>query len=164
LTKGPGLIFNPIEKNRLLDIIRSEFIKSDSVKIASAFYSPGVLNILIASFEQFINKGGRLKILLSTMGNITKPEYLSHLSRNVPGVEVKVFHPQGFSYDQAPPNFHPKIWLFQHQNQMGSMIIGSSNFTEAGFTRNVEWNYYSTGEVNLPFFACKPISIRFGDV
>jgi len=156
LTKGPGLIFNPIEKNRLLDIIRSEFIKSDSVKIASAFYSPGVLNILIASFEQFINKGGRLKILLSTMGNITKPEYLSHLSRNVPGVEVKVFHPQGFSYDQAPPNFHPKIWLFQHQNQMGSMIIGSSNFTEAGFTRNVEWNYYSTGEVNLPFLPASP--------
>ncbi|MGD9975722.1 MAG: hypothetical protein AB7S77_21905 [Desulfatirhabdiaceae bacterium] len=31
------------------------------------------------------------------------------------------------------------------------MLIGSSNFTEAGFMRNIEWNYFTPGEINLAF-------------
>ena len=31
------------------------------------------------------------------------------------------------------------------------IFIGSSNFTDAGFRRNIEWNYFSSGEINLPF-------------
>ncbi|MGD9971600.1 MAG: hypothetical protein AB7S77_00910 [Desulfatirhabdiaceae bacterium] len=31
------------------------------------------------------------------------------------------------------------------------MLISSSNFTAAGFMRNIEWNYFSPGEINLAF-------------
>jgi superfamily II DNA or RNA helicase/predicted house-cleaning noncanonical NTP pyrophosphatase (MazG superfamily)/HKD family nuclease len=152
----PTIVFNPNEKNYLLEIIKQEFKRSYAVNIASAFYSPGAINLLLSDFENFIEDGGQISILLSTMGNINRPEYLEHLSCVVPGIQTKIFHPKNIPFDQNPPNFHLKIWLFHHFEQGGSVIIGSSNFTKPGFLHNHEWNYYSGGEINLPFKSKSP--------
>jgi len=147
----PVLIFNPDQQKRLIDIIRGEFARSQSVWIASAFYSPGITNLLMADMENFLRKNGSLRILLSTMGNIVRPEYFTHLKTFLPNSDLKVFHPPEIPFDQDPPAFHVKAFLFRHAGGDGSILIGSSNFTEAGFTRNIEWNYFSPREVNLPF-------------
>ena len=89
--------------------------------------------------------------LSETMGNITRPEYFTHIEKHIPGMSLKVFHPPGIPFDQAPPNFHVKAWLFLHRDGKGSLITGSSNFTESGLTKNFEWNYFSSHEINLPF-------------
>jgi len=151
IQKFPALFFNPIQKNRLIDLIKSELAQSKETWIASAFYTPGVSNLLLSDFNQFIESGGELKMLLSTMGNITSPEHFVHLQTYVPKLNLKIFHPPWIPFDKAPPNFHLKSYLFRHRNGAGAMVIGSSNFTEAGFTKNIEWNYYSSGEINLPF-------------
>lgn len=85
------------------------------------------------------------------MGNITRPDYFAHLKKFVPKLNLKIYHPPEIPFDKAPPNFHLKSYLFRHRNGKGAMIIGSSNFMEAGLTKNIEWNYYSSGEINLPF-------------
>ena len=90
------------------------------------------------------------------MGNINRPDYLLHLQKFVEGIKVRVFHPPGIPFERNPPNFHAKAYLFERSDKNGSIIIGSSNFTDAGFSSNVEWNYYSCSEVNLAFSKVSP--------
>ena len=152
----PLLFFNPTHKTRLIDLVKTELVQSEKTWIASAFYTPGVSNLLLSDFNQFIENGGELKILLSTMGNITRPEDFAHLQTYVPKLKLKIYHPPEIPFDKTPPNFHLKTYLFQHRSGEGAMLIGSSNFTEAGFTKNIEWNYYTSGEINLPFDGKSP--------
>ena len=149
--KQPAMVFNPTQQKELLWIIRSELKLSRCVRIASAFYSPGATNLIMAELIHFLEAGGDLKVILSTMGNITKPLYFSHLKDNLPEAGLRVFHPPEIPLEQPPPDFHVKTWLFEHHNGQGAFIIGSSNLTRKGLTQNIEWNYYSAGEVNLTF-------------
>lgn len=146
----PRLFISPDQEHSLPGLIKSELARSNAAWFVSAFYSPGITNLLISDFEHFIEKGGILKILLSTMGNIIKPEYFTHLQAFLPQAGLRVFQPPGISFDQDPPNFHVKAYLFRHIDGTGAMLIGSSNFSEAGFLKNIEWNYFSPGEVNIP--------------
>jgi len=159
----PTILFSPSRENRLIDLINSELSRSDAAWIASAFYSPGITNLLISPFEKFIKSGGSLNILLSTFGNIVRPEYFTHLKQYVQGVNLKVFHPPGLPFEQNPPNFHVKTYLFRHRCGTGAMLIGSSNFSEAGFTKNIEWNYFSQGEINLPFDGASPFAAALNE-
>lgn len=152
----PVMFFGPGHEHCLIDLLNKELEQSESACIASAFYTPGITNLLVSSFERFIDLGGNLRILLTTMGNITRPEYFSHLREFIPGAKIKVFHPKGIPFEKSPPEFHVKVYLFFRRNGYGSMLIGSSNFTEAGFTRNIEWNYFTPGEINLPFDDVSP--------
>ncbi|WP_084301587.1 DEAD/DEAH box helicase family protein [Desulfonatronovibrio hydrogenovorans] len=147
----PGFIFSHLDADQLIHRFRSELEKSDEAWIATAFCTPGITNILTSDFERFIQRGGSLKVILSTMGCVIRPEYLSHMRDFVPGLDLKVFHPHDHPYDKEPDrNFHVKAYIFRHRNGKGSVIIGSSNLTTAGFSNNIEWNYYSSGEINIP--------------
>jgi HKD family nuclease len=152
----PKMFVAPVQDDDLINLIKSELNQSDKAWIASAFYSPGITNLLLPCFDKFIGNDGKLWILLSTMGNSTPPEYFRHLREFAPLVNFRIFHPPEVGFDKSPPNFHVKAYLFHRRNGMGTMLIGSSNFTEAGFFRNVEWNYFSQGEVNLPFDGPSP--------
>lgn len=145
----PCLIFNPKDSKKLIKTLHSELEISVEVRIASAFYSPGQSNLLITELDRFLRKGGQLKAIFSTMGHITHPEHLSHFQKHLPKSELRIFHPPEIPFDQTPPNFHVKTWLFRHGDGSGAMLIGSSNFTQAGFHRNVEWNYFTPLEINL---------------
>ncbi len=147
----PSLLFAPYQAGETVDLIRNEIAISRNVWIASAFYSPGVINLFINSFARFIDNGGQLKVLTSTMGNVNQPGYLLHLRDTVPGMQVRAWHPPGIPFAKAPPPFHPKAWLFQYPSGKGALLIGSSNFTRGGFLKNVEWNYFSANEVNVRF-------------
>ena len=147
----PAVFFAPGQNPDLINLIHREFGRSEEAWIASAFFTPGVINLFLSAFERFLSSGGALRILLSTMGNVTRPEYLRHLRDEVSGAEVKVYHPSDIPFDQKPPEFHVKTFLFRRRGGTGAMIIGSSNLTQAAFSRNVEWNYFSPGEINVPF-------------
>jgi len=151
LNDYPAFLFTRIKGNSLIDLVRRELQRSDRAWIASAFYSPAIMNIFLPEFTSFIGKGGTLRLLLSTMGNITRPDHLAHLKEQVPGLELKVYHPPGIPAECDPPPFHVKAYLFGRREGRGSVIIGSSNFTASGFTRNIEWNYFTPGEINVPY-------------
>jgi len=154
--KYPMFVFNPYAHGKLIHIIRTELAQSKSAWIASAFYSPGATNLLLSEFSKFLEAGGSMKILLSTMGNITRPEYLDHLAKQIPDESLKVFHPPEIPFNKAPPHFHVKAWLFEHTDGQGAMLIGSSNFTEGGLVNNIEWNYFSPREINVAYENQKP--------
>lgn len=153
---SPSFLFTRVKGNSLINLLKSELQRSDRAWIASAFYSPAIINIFLSEFTSFLEKGGALRVLLSTMGNITKPDHLLHLKEQVPGLEVKVYHPPEIPAECDPPPFHLKVYLFSRREGRGSVIIGSSNFTASGFTKNIEWNYFTSGEINIPFTVKTP--------
>jgi hypothetical protein len=107
--------------------------------------------ILTHDLNRLIERGGRIHIMLSTMGNFTRPDYIAHLRDAIPGLHLRIYHPPSLPFDQNPSqNLHLKAWLFRHRTGKGAAIIGSSNLTGAGFSGNIEWNYYTSGEINLP--------------
>jgi superfamily II DNA or RNA helicase/predicted house-cleaning noncanonical NTP pyrophosphatase (MazG superfamily)/HKD family nuclease len=146
----PAMVCAGEDSACLINAVRSELERSDQAFIASAFFSPGVMNLFNADFRRFIERGGELHLILSTMGTITRPEHFLLLRDMLPG-SVRIFHPPDIPYDTKPPDFHVKVYLFRNRDGKGSMIIGSSNLTERGFGKNIEWNYFSAGEVNVCF-------------
>lgn len=153
----PCVIIGPGESDRLVRLIKSEMARSDVAWIASAFFSPGIINVLLRDLTTFLEQGHDLRIIVSTMANMVRPEHLSHLKTVIPEIPLRVYHPPEIPYDEDPPNFHVKIYLFRRHDGTGSLLIGSSNFTQAGFFSNIEWNYFSPSEVNLPFDECSPL-------
>ncbi len=152
LEQSPGFVCTHLDTDSLLELFRGEMERSDKAWIASAFYSPAITNILTSEFERFICKGGEARVILSTMNGFIKPEYLTHLRDYVPELKVKVFHPHETPYHVHPQrDFHVKAYIFKHRTGKGSAIIGSSNLSQGGFFENIEWNYYTAGEINLPF-------------
>ena len=45
------------------------------------------------------------------------------------------------------------VYLFEKMEGVNSLIIGSSNLTAGGLSRNYEWNYFSNSEINVPLVA-----------
>jgi HKD family nuclease/predicted house-cleaning noncanonical NTP pyrophosphatase (MazG superfamily) len=139
----------------LVDIIKRELLDASSLHIASAFYSRGILNLLLDAFRDFVRRGGTLRLLTSVMGNFNNPLDFQHLSTQIPEIEIRVFYPLNsygmadFSHD--PPPFHIKSYLFEKSTGQHSIIVGSSNLTGSGFFKNHEWNYFSNSETNLIF-------------
>lgn len=111
---------------------------------------------MLRDFETFLERGHDLRILLSTMGNEIHPDHLIHIKNVIPSIALRVYHPPEIPYEQDPPDFHVKVHLFQRGDGAGSLLIDSSNFTWEGFCSNVEWNYFSAHEVNLPFHDSAP--------
>ena len=139
----------------LVDVIKRELADADALHVASAFYSRGMLNLLLDPFRDFLQRGGRLRLLTSVMGNFNNPADLMHLKSQLPRIEIRIFYPLSRNgnadFTQEPPPFHIKSFLFEKPTGSHSIIVGSSNLTQSGLTRNHEWNYFSNGETNLLF-------------
>ena len=145
------LTFNSV--TGLVDVIKRELEDADALYIASAFYSRSMLNLLLDPFLKFIKRGGELKLLTSIMGNFNNPNDLKHLSTQLADIKVKIFYPLdefgNADFSQTPPPFHVKSFLFTKATGQHALIVGSSNLTESGLSRNHEWNYFSNSEPNL---------------
>lgn len=138
-----------------VDVIKRELADADALHIASAFYARGMLNLLLDPFQAFVRRGGKLRLLTSVMGNFNNPHDLVHLATLIPQIDIRIFYPlneKGMAdYTQEPPPFHVKSFLFEKPTNQHSIIVGSSNLTGSGLTKNHEWNYFSNSETNLLF-------------
>ncbi len=139
----------------LRDVLRRELDNSRTCKIATAFCTRAMLNLLSRPFEDFLARGGQLFLLTSVMNNFNNPDDLLHLRNELPACNLRVYYPgngHGPERFAAPPSpFHLKCFLFEKLDGRNSLIVGSSNLTGGGLARNEEWNLYSNSEVNLPF-------------
>ena len=150
----PSLVISGASPS-LLDVLRRELHTSYLCKIATAFCTRAMLNVLLRPFDQFLARGGELYLLTSVMNHFNDPDDLLHLRGELPDCRLRIFYPgQGDGAQRflaAPAPFHLKCFLFHKQDGRHALIIGSSNLTGGGLARNEEWNLYSNSEVNLPF-------------
>ncbi|MEK4074934.1 DEAD/DEAH box helicase family protein [Paenibacillus sp. FSL M7-0656] len=70
---------------------------------------------------------------------ITQPEGLRALCKVDPRIETRLWRSMGTS-------FHPKAYLFDHDNGEGLLIVGSSNFSFTALKTGYEWNLAMNAE------------------
>ncbi len=125
------------------------------IRIASAFLSAADTNPLILPLDHATrHNGATVRILTSLMGFINRPEALSAFASWGEGLEVRIYTDDAAAGSDLlvprPPAFHAKALLCEKPDGRHVVAVGSSNFTVAGLTSNVEWNYVSDFEVNAP--------------
>lgn len=112
---------------------------SRELKIAVAYLKKSGFESIGDCLEHFVRKKGRLKILVGLAEQyITDPEPLKtllKLRRSVDENEKK--RVQVRYYDRS--NFHPKLLVFKGRERM-AIILGSSNLTGGGLSKNIEAN------------------------
>lgn len=118
--------------------IKSELGKSRSVKIAMPYITCPGLGLLLDRIQQSSpKKGFHLQLLTrfdaeSILAGACELEALEELFRlNLPNVTVEV---------KRRDNLHAKCFVFDER----SLIVGSSNMTQAGQISNIELGFYSS--------------------
>ncbi len=135
--------------------LKQHIHQSDHVRIASAFLSASDMNPIVLPIKDLLDRGGKVAILTSLMGFLNSPETLRSFCEWGTGLECRIYandvsQPYGLFSDE-PPAFHAKAILMNKSDLPDVLVVGSSNFTVAGFKNNIEWNYISDFEVNSPF-------------
>lgn len=118
-------------KHRLADCVAFDF--------CVAFVADGGLQVLVDSFNELKKHGVRGRLLTSTYLSFNSPDAFRKLLE-YDNIEVRVF--QG--------SLHAKGYVFDEGNT-STVIVGSSNMTQAALTCNKEWNvlYRTFGESGL---------------
>ena len=114
------------------DVLRAAFRDARTVNICVSFLRFSGLNLFLADLQAFVDRGGHLRMLVSTYLNVTQPDALRVLARIAGAGNVRL--------QDGPDGFHAKVYLFQSAGQTTSCWVGSSNFTKNGLYTSLEWN------------------------
>lgn len=128
--------------------------EASTVRIASAFLSPGETNPLILPLRELTSRGRPVRVLTSVMGFFNSPDALSAFLAWDGPLELRLYHEQPDQPEQLLTGraraFHAKTLLIEKESQPNVLAVGSANLTGAGFSTNVEWGYVTDFEVNVP--------------
>jgi len=114
---------------------------STEIDIAVAYVKNDGVALLHKSLLQLLKRGGHIKIVVAidpfgiTDGSAVANLYRL-LSKFPQQAEIRYYR------DNA---FHPKLYIFKHDNKI-SVIIGSSNLTRSAMESNIEANLLIEGE------------------
>ena len=129
----------------LLKILDEGIRDSGSLGIAVAYVTGEGLGSIEDSLGEALDRNGSVQIVHGADGAVTDPDVIGKLrdwSLNYPGMGYRV----QFNRNMADvPLFHPKLYWYERLNRMTTCIIGSSNLTGSGFSRNVEANAIISG-------------------
>lgn len=122
------------KRGNLVEYIQS-LRKVKSIRIATAYFSEYGLNLL----KVFINNNNLAKsninIFLSTEFNNTMAVFLLKELSNIANV-----------YIVDALHLHAKVYLVEKENGDFELIHGSSNLTQGGFQKNLEFMSYHAGD------------------
>lgn len=123
----PQIVLNDNE-NTVLRTIRDELKRCTSFSFSVAFVSPRAIALLKQELVEFDGTG---QIVTSDYLSFNSPAAFSELlNLKELGIDVRVHSSEAF---------HPKGYVFRHDNTVTAMI-GSSNLTANALARNTEWN------------------------
>jgi HKD family nuclease len=129
----------------LSDVLKSELIESKQVKIAVAFLRRTGIDEIYKSLDYALRKNkAQIEIIAGLDFKTTDSSALLALK----DIEIKQKNFKFYCFGDKRDNhndivFHPKIYLFEtplSRNTKYTSIIGSSNLTGGGLTKNFEVN------------------------
>ena len=115
--------------------VRSLLSASDEALLAVAYVRQSGVGLVDNEIKAMRKRGGRVRVLTTFDFGLTQPAALEALMDR--GVEVKVAQFRDRAY-------HPKVYLGRG-GRGPRAVVGSSNLTAAGLTRNVEGSVLVTG-------------------
>jgi superfamily II DNA or RNA helicase/HKD family nuclease len=109
---------------------------------AVAFTMRSGLDLLQTHLQDFLDRGGMLRILTGDYLGATDPDALLRLLDLRGNVECRVYETGTAGSGTAfGSSFHPKAYIFCNRDGSNSAFIGSSNLSETALKTGVEWNY-----------------------
>ena len=114
------------------DVLRAALKDAQSINICVSFLRFSGLSLFLSDLQAFVDRGGQLRMIVSTYLNVTQPDALRVLARIAGSERLRL--------QNGPDGFHAKAYLFQTAEQTASCWVGSSNFTKNGLYTSLEWN------------------------
>ncbi|GEM_PF-3112464 len=120
---------------------------SAAVDIGVAFATIGGIKFghIENRLKQFLDSGGKLRVLLELRLGNTHPDFLEHIL-NLQDENKELVECRSFLLN-ADGVFHPKVYIFHMKNGSTTLVIGSANWTEQAFSVNIEYGYVVEGDI-----------------
>lgn len=112
---------------------------ASGIYIMTSFIMESGVKLLAPHLKQAAERGAEVRMLAGDYLYITQPNGLRALCEVDPRIEVRLWRSMGTS-------FHPKAYLFDHDNGEGLLIVGSSNFSFTALKTGYEWNLAMNAE------------------
>jgi superfamily II DNA or RNA helicase/HKD family nuclease len=106
---------------------------ADACDIAVAFLLESGARCIVEHLKDFLDRGGRARILVSDYLDVTDPVALRLLHDLDGDLALKV-------YETRANGFHLKSYVFL-RGADGVAFVGSSNLSRSALTTHIEWNY-----------------------
>ncbi|WP_163150679.1 DEAD/DEAH box helicase family protein [Anoxybacillus sp. MB8] len=119
-------------KSRLIEKLTEQIETASTIYILTSFVMKSGVDIIKEPLKKAAERGADIKICAGDYLYVTQPDALRELIAIHPNIEIRLWKSEGIS-------FHPKAYLFEHEND-GYFIIGSSNLSRSALTSGVEWN------------------------
>jgi superfamily II DNA or RNA helicase/diadenosine tetraphosphate (Ap4A) HIT family hydrolase len=117
----------------LLAHLRMHLDQASSCDIAVAFLLNSGASLIVEHLRDFLDRGGRARILVGDYLDVTEPVALRRLNDLTGNLELR-------AYEAIQRGFHPKAYIFRTESD-AIAFVGSSNLSEPALTDSVEWNY-----------------------
>ena len=105
---------------------------ADRVDLLSAFVRFAGVRIIKRELEEFLLRGGEMRVICTVYTGSTEKRALDELVGL--GAKVKV------SYETSQTRLHAKAWLFERNSGFHTAYVGSSNLTQSALLDGLEWN------------------------
>lgn len=122
--------------------LKKEILSSNEIDLLVSFIKFKGIIILERELQEFVNRGGKLRVITTTYMGASDYKAIQLLSK-LPNTEVKI------SYNSGNERLHAKAYLFKRSTGFHTGYIGSSNFSRTALTDGLEWNLkITTSEVS----------------
>ncbi|TYB69344.1 hypothetical protein FXF51_09000 [Nonomuraea sp. PA05] len=129
---GSALLVNGRGQPEIGHELKRELASADQVDLLCAFAKWNGVRVLAEAIEEFLQRGGRLRVVTTTYIGATDRLALDRLAAM--GAEIRV------SYDTRMTRLHAKAWLFRRDNGLSTAYVGSSNLSRTALSHGLEWN------------------------
>jgi superfamily II DNA or RNA helicase len=117
----------------LLPHLRMLLDQASNCDIAVAFLLDSGARLIFEHLKDFLDTGGRARILVGDYLDVTEPVALRRFNDLTGDLQLR-------AYEAADRGFHLKAYVFRTDN-VGIALVGSSNLSEPALTDSIEWNY-----------------------
>jgi HKD family nuclease len=113
-----------------------EIQSANRVDLLCAFVRWAGLRLIRRELEEFLLRGGEMRVIASVYTGSTEKRALDDLVGL--GAKVKI------SYETSQTRLHAKAWLFERDSGYHTAYVGSSNLTHSALLDGLEWNVRAT--------------------